>query len=1436
MKKLVNLTYPQKAILLTEQFYKNTAVNNICGTAIIDSVLDFDALNQAINTVVKENDIFRLVLTKKSGEIKQFKAEYKETNFEVIDIKDKSEVCKIEDALMKKAFNLLESDLYEFKMFRFENGCGGFLLNVHHIISDGWTLGLVCRKIMKAYSNIKTNEVSDENIEYSYLDYAESENEYINSTKFLKDKTYWEELFSGNINPAILPSDNQEKSAELSCLGERLSFSISKAKMKLINEYCVKNKITVFNFFMAIYSIYISKIINSTDFSIGTPILNRTNFKEKNIAGMFVNVVPFRVQINPELEFVEFVQSIAEETIGLLRHQKYPYQLLLEELRKKDSSIPNLYNIVLSYQITKANNETEYKYSTRWAFNKHATDDISIQFLDLDEEGSLTVSYDFKKLKYSEDYIKSMNARIFEMINKILDTDNIVIKDIEIITKQEKNKILNNFNDTYIEYNKNKNVIKTFKEMVRKYPDKVAVIFENRKMTYRELDEKSNILAMTLKENGANPKIIIGICVNRSLELAVGLIAILKINCAYLPIDPEYPEDRIEYMLSDSNAQILLANKRTEKVIKNFDIKKIDIGLETSTYNRPSIDVEEKINPEDLIYLIYTSGSTGKPKGVMLKHQNITNFLVGTKNVIDFNQEKVMASITTICFDIFVLEFWGALTSGMTLILANELEQNNAEALNKLCLENKATMIQTTPSRFKAFLENLENIEFIKKMSDIMIGGEGLPKALVNKFESLTKANIFNMYGPTETAVWSTIKKVKSKDRITIGKPIANTKCYILDKDKNLLPTYTPGELYIGGDGVSNGYLNRLELTKEKFVKSPFDENDLIYNTNDLAYFTNNGEIVHLGRTDFQVKIRGYRIELEEIESKINQIPEILNNVVVADENQKYLICYYISNEEIDTNRISARLLKDLPNYMIPAVFFKMEEFPLTPNGKLDRKKLPKIKLETTNIQVGKTKTEKILSKVIGKVLEKDELDIDTPFLVLGLDSLGIIEVQTMLLQYNYNLNTQVFYKYTTIRSLAENIDSNIYTYKEEDAQVPMKFRHTFDELVSKKERKTSNNENLGNVFLTGANGFIGIHLLNELLETTDSKIYCLVRSKKEIKAEERLIEQYKFYFNENIKKLLGKRIFVVEGNISKENIGLSNIDIEKITKDVKTLIHTAARVKHYGDYEVFNQINVEGTKNVAKFAFENGLRLIHTSSISVSGNYLVKQDNRNVEFSENNLYVGQNYMDNVYVHSKFEAEKIVLDYMEKGLKAQIHRIGILSGRYQDGKFQENISENAFYTRIKSMVVLGVVSNEMLKQKIEFTPVDVCCKSMITLSKNEIADGRIFHLYNHNFIEIEEIIEVLKRFDINIEIVSEKDFENRIIEISKSDKSQILFGIINDIGNTKTSTMAINYNFSVNIKSEYTQKYLSLLKNEWNKTDKNYIRKIISYMRDVNFI
>lgn len=1437
MKKLYNLTYPQKSILLTEHFYKNTSINNICGTALINANLDFNVLKKAINLLVKNNDSFRIRTQTIQGETKQYVVEFEEFDVEIIDLNDESEVETVEKNLMKKRFSLDDgSNLYEFKIVRFKNNSGGFILNIHHFISDAWTLGLVSRNIMKYYEAIINNTLEDnENIQETYVDYAENQSVYFNTPKFIKDKKYWNDLYETIPESATLPSDNTENTMALSCLGERLNFSIPKTKMKLIQEFCAQNKITVFNFLLAIYSIYISKIINSNDFSIGTPILNRTNFKEKNIFGMFVNVVPFRIQIDAKHSFLSFASSIAENTISLLRHQKYPYQLLLEELRKNDASIPNLYNIVVSYQLTKANNESEYDYKTRWAFNGNVAEDLSIQFFDLDEVGELSVAYDFKKMKYSENYIKNMHSRILEMINQVLENNEILVKDVDIITKTERNKLLNKFNDTEVKYNKNNNVIKQFQNMVKKYPDKIAVVCENKKISYKELEEKSNVLAEYLLKNGSKKQNVIGILINRSLELAVGLLAILKVGGIYLPIDPEYPEDRINYMLEDSNANILLTNSKNYEIVKKENIRKIDIGLDSNIYENEGKEISIDIDYNDLMYLIYTSGSTGKPKGVMLKHQNIINFLLGTKNVIDFNNDKTMVSITTICFDIFVLEFWGALTSGMTVVIANEIEQNNASLLNELCLENHVNMIQTTPSRFKVLLAS-DDIVFMKKMSDIMVGGEGLSKFLVEKFSSITNANLYNMYGPTETAVWSTIKKVKAKDSITIGKPIANTKCYILSKDQKLLPTYIPGELYIGGDGVSKGYLNKEELTNEKFVKSPFNKNEIIYNTNDLAYFNDNGEIVHLGRTDFQVKIRGYRIELEEIENKVNEIKGISNAVVVADSESKYLICYYTSNQEIPVSEITPILMKELPNYMIPAVFHRLETFPMTPNGKLDRKSLPRIEIEKSTLEKCATKTEKLLYKIISKIVDNTEIDVNAPFMSIGLDSLGLIEVQTTLLQYNYILNTQDFYRFNTIRTLAENIDNNIHIYKENDAQVPVEFRHRDDEILSKIKDKTSGDEKLGNVFLTGANGFIGIHILYELLKNTNSKIYCLVRGKNDINSEERLIEKYKFYFNEDISDLIDKRIIVFDGTIVKEDIGLTQRSLKIIKENVNTVIHTAARVKHYGDYDEFNRINKEGTRNVAEFALNNHFRLIHISSISVSGNYLVKQDNRNVEFGENNLYIGQKYTENVYVHSKFEAEKVVLEYMQKGLQAQIHRIGIVSGRFSDGVFQKNIEENAFYSRIKSMALVSCVSENMLEQKIEFTPVDICTRNVVALAKNTICDNKIYHLYNHNIIEIKDIIEVLKCFNVNIDIVSEKEFNRRIIELSKGENASILLGIINDLNNSKNSAFSMNYNFSVKIKSEYTQKYLHLLKSEWNETSKSYIKKIIGYMRQVNFI
>lgn len=789
---MYNLTNPQKSIWLTEQFYKNTPIENITGCVTVLEKLDLKALQKAINLFVEKNDSFRLKFILKGDDVFQYLSSFSEFEIENILVKTNHDVKKLENQMSNTVFEVLDNLLFSFKTFTFPDGHGGYILTAHHLIYDAWTASLVGTEIINYYEKIINAESLDDISNPSYIDYIVSEQEYLKSEKFKKDKEFWNGIFNSIPEIATIPSVNCN-SQELSCKSKRKQFIIPEETISLINKFCKENKASIFNFFMAVFSLYISRVSSLNDFTIGTPILNRGNFKEKQTTGMFISNIPFRVCVNNDISFAQFLSNISMDFLKIFRHQKYPYQYLLEDLRKQDSSLPNLYNVALSYQNARTNAQTSsVKYESEWVETNYIADDMDIHIYDMNDTGNINIAYDYLTSKYSIDDICFIHARILHIINQILENNEINLKDIEIVTPDEKKKLLYTFNNTQMDYPKDKTISQLFEEQVEKTPNNVAVVFGDQQLTYRELNERANSLANYLRNNKISRNDIVGIMVNRSLEMLVAILAVLKSGACYIPIDPEYPQDRIEYMLNNSNAKMLLTFKKLESKVTFGNKLFIELDNKLYTSNRENLKNINK--PEDLAYIIYTSGSTGLPKGVMLKHNNINNFIYGMCNIVDFDTTKTIVSVTTISFDIFVLESLLPLQKGLKIVVANENEQNNIRLFNSLCLKNNVNIIQTTPSRFQVLISNSNELDYLKNITDILVGGEAFPKVLLNSLKKVlpSNANIYNVYGPTETAVWSTAKNLTNEFSITIGKPIANTRCYILDNDKKLLPVLTP--------------------------------------------------------------------------------------------------------------------------------------------------------------------------------------------------------------------------------------------------------------------------------------------------------------------------------------------------------------------------------------------------------------------------------------------------------------------------------------------------------------------------------------------------------------------------------------------------------------------------------------------------------------------
>ena len=1418
-KTYYDLTYPQMSIVTTEQYFGNPHISTISGYVVIKDGVDFELLKEAIKIFINNHDVFKIRFVEINNEIKQY---FDEEDKPDIDYIEPDSLEDLTNSLNAVVFKLYASKLYYATTFKTKDDKKGYAFTLHHAITDAWSETIIITQVNQIYDALLHGKIADDFPKTSYLEIIDSENHYLFSDKFMKDKEYWDAQFSEEID---IPEVREGKKFDVTA--KRIIHQIPKKYF----DYCTEHKISPFSFFLAGIFIYFSRIYNSQKFIIGTPVLNRTNFKEKSIFGMFISTHAFKQFVDDELSLSSLLDNITSSQFSLLRHQKYPLELIQKAYREKFGRKQNLYDILYSYQNARVDTREElsFEYESTWVFSGVQADALDISIFDIDNTGNLQIGYDYLTGLYSEEDINQIHNRLFYIFDQIINDASKKIKDIEIVTDKEKEVLLNDFNNTYKKYDEKLTISKLFEEIANKYPNNIALIFDDKTLSYKELNEKANYLATILRNNGIKNNDIVGIMTYRSFEMIIAQLAILKCGGAYLPIDPAYPEDRISYILQDSKCPLLLTTSQIKT--SALDIPTLNIDFDTLKNAPKNLDNINK--PDDIAYVIYTSGSTGRPKGAMIRQYSIVNTLLWRKDFYNFDESFTTLQIPSFAFDSSVEDIFTSLISGSKLIL---LKQNNTNfslpLISELIKKHAVNHMLIVPSFYNIILDELSGV--LQNAKVFTVAGEGFSEELVKKhFELLPNVRLVNEYGPTENSVCSTFYEFdKDNTKIYIGKPITNCKCYVLNSNHKLQPYDVKGELYVSGPGLSLGYIGRDDLTSERFIENPFYkkasmQEDFIqssykkmYKTGDLAIQTKSGNLIFCERADFQVKYNGYRINLGEIESVLSKITSIPNVVVLLkkDINSSALVAYVETASTLDIPSIKKELNKLLPHYMIPRSIVAVEKFPTTPNNKIDRKAIANISADNVNSDFMMPRNnldEKILD-VWKKVLNLPQISIDSSIFDIGGDSLSIIAIQSMLYKINIHTKIQDLFEYPSIKELSDHLVNRTQD------NISIDIKKAFPRLYIDKldDIKKTTKLYAKNILLTGVTGYLGAHVLNDLMELKDvDKVFCIIRERPGKTTEDRLIETLDYYFDGKWKEEIGKKIIVLNGDLSRELFGLNPTTYRNLVVKTNAVINCASLVKHFGVYDLFYNSNVLSVQNLIDFAKEAGAIINHVSTTSVSGNYLVKNDIE-YDYTENDFYIGQNYKDNVYVESKFEAESLLFKAQQDGVKSNIFRVGNIMPRFSDGKFQINKFDNAYYKRVYGFIKLGILPENLKTQFLEFTPVDYCSKAIVTLSRYE---NKVFHLLNDKVIYLPQLISVLNEFDKTIQFVSEEEFNN---SIKSNSSNEILESFITDLDYKDN----LDYSTKIIIKDDITKEYFKLENLEWPTITNEYLKNFISDM------
>jgi amino acid adenylation domain-containing protein/thioester reductase-like protein/non-ribosomal peptide synthase protein (TIGR01720 family) len=1336
------------------------------------------------------------------------------------------------------------------------------LVCMHHIVADGWSMGVFVQELTQlynAYSQGQSSPLTPLSIQYA--DFAIWQRQWLQGDVLQSQLSYWEQQLKDAPDVLSLPTDRPRPAVQ-TVVGATHEFALSVELTDKLIKLSQNQGCTLFMTLLAAYDTLLYRYTGQSDILVGSPIANRDRSEIEGLIGFFVNTLVMRTNLAGNPRFSELLTRVREMSLGAYAHQHLPFEMLVEALQpERDLSHTPLFQVMFNLQNTPVSDLELNGLTVSSVPFKGVTAAFDMTLFMQNTGNGLVGVWEYNTDLFDHSTIERVIGHFVTLLEAVVNNPQERIDQLPILTAVEQQKLLVEWNDTQVDYPVGKCLHHLFEQQVELTPDAIAVVFDDQQLTYEQLNTQANQLAHYLQSLGVKSENLVGIYLERSLSMTVVLLAVLKAGGGYVPLDIDYPQQRLTYISEDSQISVLITQESLLNSLPVEGVKVIVLDQEcdgsTSLTNQvfnshsPENPVSEVV-PENLACVLYTSGSTGKPKGVMLTHAALVNHSSAISEEFGLTSSDLVLQFAAFGFDVALEEIFPTWFKGGTVVLRPTQMFSSFANFAQFIEQQQITVLTLTSAYWHEWMVAVSQsyATVPQSLRLLTVGGDTVLPETVAMWQQFVGDRItcLNAYGPTEASVTAIVYDVQNyqsekTNTVLIGRPVANTEIYILDSNLQPVPIGVKGELYIGGERLARGYLNRPELTQEKFISHPFNnpksqiQNPKLYKTGDLARYLPDGNIEFIGRIDDVVKIRGFRVALGEIESLLVQHPDVICQVVILREDQpghKQLVAYVVSdNPSLTQNELQSFLKQKLPNYMIPTAFVMLEALPLTTNGKVDRRALPAPShdIDLTNFVLPNTPTQKLIADIWSSVLGTTQLGIHNNFFDMGGNSLRAMQVMSLLREtLQIDLPLRYLFENPTVAELAAGFDSLLTSQRDNitTSSLDLTAEAVLDASIHIRKDfiynvSTDDKNKPQRIFLTGVTGFLGSHLLYELLQQTQKPIiYCLIRATDFEQAQQKLQSQLKFY--QLWSEIDRERIIPVVGDLGKNYLGLSTSEFQKLASQIDVIYHCGAWINIIYPYSVLKPANVLGTQEIIRLASEIKVKPLHF--ISTTSVLSASSPNEAGLILESDPLEQYQTLDNGYIQSKWVAEKLVMQARDLGLPVAIYRASRITGNTQTGISN---TDDLFCRLVKGCLEMRVVPDMQMEDNL--TPVDYVSKMIVHLSGQKESLGKAFHLVNPKSTKIKDLFNLIRSLGYPIQMIPVEQWHSEISlhnQMSDTDNLRVLSHIIPKVGVENSHEPQIDYENTINGVGNIDLMYPAL--------DQKLLKTYISYFISSGFI